>query len=199
MALTSGELVKKLTDLGYQPWVTPGENGVRLIQPSRHYQDPAGAYQMVLELWLDDSGTFLQVVGPGLGFDGPFAGAAPSALAEVQTAFHLLRFTEGQEGEGVRPQLEYPCIAGEAALSNPGLATLLAWAAQTFDPALGYLACLARTGRREPRFLAGDPPELARLQERAHELRAQVEATEREIDHVRRPRAFSSHVMPQFL
>jgi len=171
-----------------------------LLRPTRYYQSCHGRHELELELREDAALGLVQVLGPILHRQGH--GSAPDLATElpvVQNAFHLVRFILAP-GEGwLRPVLESATFSSERALTDEGLSTLIGWAQQIFDRGLGYLDRLARTGRREPALLAGDPASLAPLQDQLRSLKTQVQDTERQIDHIRRCCANTSHVLPRFL
>ena len=198
MTLTPDALMERLSGLGYKPRLAPTEIGVTVVQPCRYYQNRNGNYEMELEIRPEAGGSVIRILGPGLGFSGQGLARDNQTLLEVQSAFRFLRMVE-EDGEGPRPLLEHPCLLSESALPDSGLNTLLGWAVHTFDPAMAYLQTLARTGQREPRYLASEPPELARLMEKVQDLQARLEEAEREMDKVRQVRVRSSLVLPKFL
>jgi len=197
MTLTPDTLKTRLTDLGFQARLISTEAGVTVTRPCRHYRNRNGAYEMELELRPEQDGTIIRIYGPELGRAGQSVADDGQALLDVQSAFRFLRLV--RDGGEVRPLLEYACLPSDSTLSDPSLTTLVSWAGHLFDPALGYLLHLSRTGQREMRFLAGDPPELTRLKDQARDLRTRLEETEREADRLRQSRFHSSLVLPEFI
>jgi len=200
MAMTPGDILKRLANTDFQPRLIPGGEGVGLTHYARHHQNAKGGYELPMEIRLDPGGSFLKIIGPCLQRGGRGAAAdAACALPEALNAFHLLRFVGDAEGGWLRPVLEYPCLPGDAALSDAGLCTLVGWAAEMFDSALAYLDLFARTGRRHPELLMGEPQAVKELREEIRDLQARAETAERQIDRILRPRVGCSYILPKFI
>ncbi|BDU74160.1 hypothetical protein [Mesoterricola silvestris] len=199
MALTSGDLIKHLSKLGFSPESGAGSETVLVSRPTHHWLDDAGRHLMALEVRLDPDGHYTQVLGPAFASGNLFAEPDQAfALTETMTAFHLLRFVHAPDDGEIRPKIEHVNLAAEA-LGVEAVPSLIRLAMEIFDPTLTFLETLARTGRRDTWLLEADPPELQRQQARLRSLQEQVEAAERELDKVRQARTFSAPKLPKFI